>query len=185
MVCILIFIGTVMNTVYHKQFYHKIGKYSKHSKISNIFSFCSQNVSYQSWNSQNASQNGKQGRLCSDCFFKSSLIWVCIVCLDLFKAGNFLWWSNFRNLTVVPNQLLAVYFWFISLMTIKIKRMGMVNVLKFQTLFSVCSQIKFWLLVLEFTKFTDWFISLITTLFSFSSQIKCLTGLELTKCLSE
>ena len=43
------------------------------------------NVGYQDWNSQNGCQNGKQGRLWSDCFFRSSLIWVYTVCPALFN----------------------------------------------------------------------------------------------------
>ena len=42
------------------------------------------NTGYQGWNSQNAGQNNKQGIPWSDCFFRSSLIWACPVCLCLF-----------------------------------------------------------------------------------------------------
>ena len=51
-------------------------------KFRTLFTFASQNnVGYHDWNSQNACQNSKQGRPWSDCFFRSSLIWVCAVCL--------------------------------------------------------------------------------------------------------
>ena len=58
-------------------------------KFWTLFSFSSQwNVGCQWWNSQNASQNSKQGRPWSDCFFRSSLIWVCTVCQGLFSRQS-------------------------------------------------------------------------------------------------
>ena len=36
------------------------------------------------WNSENACQNRKQGRPRSEFFYRSSMIWVCTVCLGLF-----------------------------------------------------------------------------------------------------
>ena len=50
-------------------------------KFLTLFSFCSQ---LKCWNYQNACQNSKQGRPWSDCFFRSSLIWICAVCLGVF-----------------------------------------------------------------------------------------------------
>ena len=50
-------------------------------KFRTLFNFCSQT---KCWYSQNACQDSKQGRTRSACFFRSSLIWVCTVCL----AGN-------------------------------------------------------------------------------------------------
>ena len=47
-------------------------------------SILKRNVGYQGWNSQNACRNSKQERPRSDFFFRSSLIWVRGVCLDLF-----------------------------------------------------------------------------------------------------
>ena len=41
----------------------------------------SKNVGYQGWNSQNACQKSKQRRPWPDRFFRSSLIWVCPVCV--------------------------------------------------------------------------------------------------------
>ena len=38
--------------------------------------------------STNSCHNSKQGRPWSDCFFKSSLIWVCTVCLGLFWKAS-------------------------------------------------------------------------------------------------
>ena len=59
--------------------------YGKCSKILNTFLFLFSKklfvISYHGWNSQNACGNSKQGRPRSDCFFRSSLIWVCTVCL--------------------------------------------------------------------------------------------------------
>ena len=46
-------------------------------------------LGYQSWHSQNACENIKQKRPWSDCFSRSSLIWVCPVCLGfLFQAAG-------------------------------------------------------------------------------------------------
>ena len=61
-------------------------KYDKCSKISNtlLFLFSKEMLIIRAGILQNACQNSKQGRPRSDCFFRSSLIWVCIVCLDLF-----------------------------------------------------------------------------------------------------
>ena len=56
----------------------------KFSKISNTFL----SVGFQGWNSQNAFQNIKQGRPWSDCYFRSSLIWVCTVCLGLYVSRH-------------------------------------------------------------------------------------------------
>ena len=54
-------------------------------KFQTLLSWCSHiKCCYQDWNSQNACQNSKQGKPWSDCFFRSSLIWVCTVCLGLF-----------------------------------------------------------------------------------------------------
>ena len=60
--------------------------YGKCSKILNTFLFLFLNktlVYWTEWNLQNACQKNKQGRPWSDCFFRSSLIWVCAVYLDL------------------------------------------------------------------------------------------------------
>ena len=80
-------------------------------KFQTLFSFCSQILARIQ---KRGCQNSKQDISWSSCFFRSSLICVCTVCLSLFG--------------------------------------GMANVLKFQTLFSFCSQIKCWLLRLEFKK---------------------------------
>ena len=49
-----------------------------------LFSLCSQRKwGYKGSNSRNACWNSKQGKPTSDCFFRSSLIWVCTVCLWL------------------------------------------------------------------------------------------------------
>ena len=55
-------------------------------KFWTLFAFCSQkkNDGRQGLNSQIAGLNNKQGSPWSDCFFRSSLIWVCTVCLGLF-----------------------------------------------------------------------------------------------------
>ena len=60
--------------------------YGKSSKISNtfLFLFSTKIVGYHGWNSQNTCQHCKQGRSWSDCFFRSSLIWVCTVCPGIF-----------------------------------------------------------------------------------------------------
>ena len=59
--------------------------YRKCSKILNFsLSVFKENMGYQGWSSQKDCQNSKQGRPWSDCFFRSSLIWVCAVCLGLF-----------------------------------------------------------------------------------------------------
>ena len=65
--------------------------YGKCSKISNTFLFLFSNkmLVLQGKNSQNACQNSKQGRPLSDCFFRSSLIWVCPICLPAFLAVIF------------------------------------------------------------------------------------------------
>ena len=52
--------------------------YGKCSKVSNTFLFL---FSTKLLVIKNACQNSKQWRPWSDCFFRSSLIWVCIVCL--------------------------------------------------------------------------------------------------------
>ena len=43
---------------------------------------------YQGWNSQNTYLNSKQGRPWSDCFWRSSLIWVCLVCLSIWQTTS-------------------------------------------------------------------------------------------------
>ena len=48
------------------------------------FSVLKYNNGNQAWNSQIACQNSKQGRPLTDCFFRSSLIWVCPICISLF-----------------------------------------------------------------------------------------------------
>ena len=54
-------------------------------KFWTLFSVYSQiECGYQGWSSQYAWHNSKQGRPWSDCFWRSSLIWVCPVCLSLF-----------------------------------------------------------------------------------------------------
>ena len=60
--------------------------FGKCSKISKTFFFLLTNEMYvfQYWFSQNACQNSKQRRTWWDCFCRSSLIWVCPVCLGLF-----------------------------------------------------------------------------------------------------
>ena len=70
-----------------KSFFYVNGSYhGKWSKISNtfLFLFFNKNVGFQGWNSQNACQNSQQRRTWSDCFLRSSLIWVCTVFLRLF-----------------------------------------------------------------------------------------------------
>ena len=58
-------------------------------KLQTLLSFFSQtNVSYQGWNSQNACQNSTQRRPRSNCFFRSSLFWVCTVCECLGLFGR-------------------------------------------------------------------------------------------------
>ena len=69
----------------------KIGMYMQTHAIFEALSFsrcgkCSKTLflkkcGFQGWNSQNACQNSKQGWPWSDCFFRSSLIWVCTVFL--------------------------------------------------------------------------------------------------------
>ena len=84
--------------------------YGKCSKICEHFSLSildynvgylgrsSKNAWYISKQGPNACQNSKQGRPWSDCFFGSSLIWVCAVCLGLFAATSV---QNFRIFTVL------------------------------------------------------------------------------------
>ena len=63
----------------------------KITKNTNTFLTLSQiNVGYQVWNSQNACQKSNHGRTLSACFFSSSLIWVCTICLSPFgpKSQN-------------------------------------------------------------------------------------------------
>ena len=51
-------------------------------KFRTLFSFFSQiKCWFSCWNSKKFCQNTKQGRPWSDCLFRSSLIWVCTVCL--------------------------------------------------------------------------------------------------------
>ena len=59
--------------------------YGKCCEISNTFLFCSQiKCWFLGLEFTNTCQNTKQGRPWSDCFFTSSLIWVCPVCLGIF-----------------------------------------------------------------------------------------------------
>ena len=54
-------------------------------KILNFFlSILKNKVGYQGSYSQNDCQNSKQRRPWSDCSFRSSMIWVCTVCLGIF-----------------------------------------------------------------------------------------------------
>ena len=54
-------------------------------KILNFFlSILKNKVGYQGSYSQNACQNSKQRRTWSNCSFRSSMIWVCTVCLGIF-----------------------------------------------------------------------------------------------------
>ena len=66
----------------------------KCSKILNtfLFLFLKKFVCYKGWNSQNACQNSKQGRAWSDCFFRSSLIWVCPF-FPACNTGSIKFWS--------------------------------------------------------------------------------------------
>ena len=70
--------------------------YSKCSKIFNAF--CSQNMGYQGLSLKKACQNSKPVSSLSDCFCKSSQIWVCTVCLGLFLKTTSV--QNFRTFTV-------------------------------------------------------------------------------------
>ena len=64
---------------------NKKKKNSKYSKFSNTFLILSSQITCCYQNSQNVCQNSIQGRSWSDCFWiRSSLIWVCPVCLGLF-----------------------------------------------------------------------------------------------------
>ena len=54
-------------------------------KFQTLFSFYSmKNNGFRGLNSQNACQNSKQGRPWSDYFWRSSLFWVCPLCLGCF-----------------------------------------------------------------------------------------------------
>ena len=59
------------------------------------FSLCvfKWNDGFQGVDSQSACQNSKEGRPWSDCYFRSSLIWVWAVCLGFFSG---IYCSNFR-----------------------------------------------------------------------------------------
>ena len=62
--------------------YSKCSKYFQHFSLS----FLKENFAYQDWNSQNVVNMANRVKPRSDCFFfRSSLIWVCPVCL---QAGN-------------------------------------------------------------------------------------------------
>ena len=62
-----------------------ISYYGKCSKFSNTFIFLFSNkVLVLDLDPQKPCQNSKQERPILDYFFRSSLIWVCPVCLDLF-----------------------------------------------------------------------------------------------------
>ena len=66
---------TLMGDNCLQKFFYLVNSTVNVLKFRTLFSFCSQlNVGYQSWNSQNAFQRSKQGKLRSDCFFRSSLI---------------------------------------------------------------------------------------------------------------
>ena len=49
-----------------------------------LFLFSNKKLVFRAGIHKNACQNIKQGRPWSDCFFRSSLIWVCTVCLGCF-----------------------------------------------------------------------------------------------------
>ena len=73
-------------------------------KFWTLFTFFSQikfwfNLVISCCNSQNACQNSKRGRPWSDCFFRSSLIRVCAVCICLFWQTSSV--QNFRTFTKI------------------------------------------------------------------------------------
>ena len=83
-------------------------------KFWTLFTFCfKENVGYQGWNSQNTCQNSKQGRPWSDCFLRSSLIWVCTVCPGPFWLADRVW--NFRTFAICPKFTKQGIWWVICL----------------------------------------------------------------------
>ena len=81
--------------------------YGKCSKISKTFLVPSSNktlvIRAGIHKMANAGQNSKQGRPRSDCFFISSIIWVCTVCLGIF--GRQLVFEIIRTFSVHCNLL--------------------------------------------------------------------------------
>ena len=66
-------------------------------------------MGYQGWNSQSVCQNSKQGRPWSDCFYRTSLFWVCSVCLGLLSRKQ-VTIRNFRAFTLISCTGFRLYF---------------------------------------------------------------------------
>ena len=79
---------------------------AKYSKILNTFLFL---FSIKLFVFRNACQNSKQERPWSDSFFRSRLIWVCAVCLDLFDRQLSLSVRNCAIILLRKGELVAIF----------------------------------------------------------------------------